>query len=147
MDARFDGPLSDQLRFDQLVCSQGSERVTLLDPMREFQIELHGTALRQFPALELKLGLFRDGLHIASCHDTQCETAMRAGSFTSTFHIAGDVFRPGQYTIGLGASASTGSWTWGSEVAALDFVDNTAGRSAERSGGVIAIPYQAQRSQ
>jgi homopolymeric O-antigen transport system ATP-binding protein len=146
-DARFEGPLAGQLRFDQLVCLQGGQPAAMLDPLQEFRIELRGTALRQFPAMEVKLGLFRDGLHIASCHDTPQPAPLREGAFLSTFRVPAGVFRPGRYTIGAGAVAALGSWTWGSDVAALDFSGNVGGLSADRIAGLVSIPYEAQRIQ
>jgi ABC-type polysaccharide/polyol phosphate transport system ATPase subunit len=44
-DARFDGSLSDSIRFDQLICRQNNDVVGVIDPMREFQLEVHGAAL------------------------------------------------------------------------------------------------------
>jgi hypothetical protein len=146
-DARFNGPLSDQIRFHQLICKQSGATVTMLEPLRDFEIELHGSALRSFAVLELKIGLFRDGVHIASCHDTPQEAALREGAFISRFHIPADVFRPGRYTIGVGAFASVGQWTWGADVGALDFTANMGGRTADRSLGIVGIPYVAQRLQ
>jgi lipopolysaccharide transport system ATP-binding protein len=146
-DAYFHGPLSDDLRFDQLVCRQGGAIVDVLDPTREFQVELRGFASKPFPALELKIGVFRDGLFLASCHDTPHESGMREGAFVSRFDILGDVFRPGRYSIGVGAAAAIGSWVWGSDVAVLDFSENRAGRSAERNAGIIAIPHSGSRVQ
>jgi lipopolysaccharide transport system ATP-binding protein len=146
-DAFFVGPLAEQIQFHQLICRQSGETVTVLDPLREFEIELHGSSGRSFPTLELKVSLFREGVHVASCHDTPQETALREGTFVSRFAMPADVFRSGRYTIGIGASASIGSWTWGSDVGALDFSENLGGRSADRSGGVVAIPYMAQRVQ
>lgn len=146
-DVSFHGPLSEQLRFDQLVFRQGGIVLPVVDPLRGFQIELSGFALRRFPSLELKIGIFRDGFHIASCLDTSQETEMREGPFISRFDIPADVLRPGRYSIGVGAVASMGSWTWASDVAMLDFSENMGGRSRDRSEGVVAIPYTAQRIQ
>lgn len=146
-DARFNGPLSDQILFDQLICRQSGSTVNVLEPLRDFELELHGHALRSFPAMELKIGLFREGIHIASCHDTPHEAALREGAFISRFHIPADVFRPGRYTIGVGAFASIGQWTWGADVGALDFSENMGGRSADRARGIVGIPYVAQRLQ
>jgi hypothetical protein len=146
-DVRFNGPLAGQIRIDRFICSQGGEPVTVLDPLRDFEIELRGFAQRSFPALELKLGIFRDGVHIASCHDTPDEAALRAGPFISKFRIGADILRSGRYTIGVGVSASTGSWMWGSDVAALDLSENSGGRSADRTAGVVAIPFVAERIQ
>lgn len=146
-DTRFDGPLAGQLRFEQLVCRQGTVPAAVLDPMQALQIEVHGIAQRDFAALGLKISLFRDGLHVASCHDTRQDTALREGAFVSTFHIPADVFRPGRYVVGIGADAGAASWLWGADVAVLDFSANTGGRPPERSDGLIAIPYEASRKQ
>ena len=146
-DAHFHGPLSDEITFDRLVCKQGGAVVDVLDPLRAFQIELHGTAHQSFPLLELKISVFRDGLFLASCHDTAQEASMREGAFVSRIDIPGDVLRPGRYSIGVGASANIGSWVWGADVAVLDFSENTAGRSAERNAGIFAIPHSGSRSQ
>ena len=145
--AHFQGTIGERLRFEQLVCSQRGEIVEVIDPLSEFEIELRGTALQFFPVLEIKIGFFRDGMHIGSVHDTPRETEMREGSFTSRIVIPGDVFRPGRYSVGIGASASIGSWTWGSDVAALDFSDDRGGRSADRTEGVLAVPHRGERIQ
>ena len=58
-----------------------------------------------------------------------------------------DVFRSGRYTIGVGALASVGSWGWAQDLAVLDFADNPGGRTADRTEGLIAIPYEARRLQ
>ena len=65
----FHGPLADQVRLDQITCKQSGNIVSVLNPLRKFEIEVGGFALRPFPGLELKLYIYRDGLHIASCHD------------------------------------------------------------------------------
>lgn len=144
--ASFSGPLADQLRITELTCIQNDEAVSVIDPLSPFSIELKGVSLRDFPAIELKIGLFRDGIFVASCHDTPREAPLQEGEFTSRFQIPGDVFRPGRYTIGVGISSGQ-SWTWGAEVAALDFSENVSGRSAERMRGIVSIPYTAQRIQ
>jgi hypothetical protein len=141
----FQGPLADQIRFDQIICKQGGTIVGVLDPLRKFELELRGFALRPFSALELKISVFRDGLHIASCHDTLDHAPLRAGHFISRFDIPEDVFRPGLYTLAIGLLESTGRWAWCSDVAALDFSE--CGRSADRISGVVGIPYTAQRIQ
>ena len=143
----FHGPLAGQLRFDQLVFKQDGEVVQVVDPLRAFRIELHGFAQQDFPTLELNVSFYRDGFHIASCHDAPQEAPMRAGPFVSVYDVAADVFRPGRYSIGIGAVAVVGAWVWGADVAMLDFSENRAGRSAERSGGVVAIPYASRRLQ
>jgi len=145
--ARFHGPLEGQIRFDNLVCRQAGVAVNVLDPSRDFEIELCGFALRPFTRMELKIGLFRDGLHITSCYDTPEEAPLHEGQFISRFHMPANVLRPGRYTLGIGALASGGSWTWGSDVAALDFSENAVRRSADRNAGVVAIPYTARRIQ
>ena len=124
-NASFHGPLADQIRFDQIICRQGGAVVSVLNPsLRSSRSSctalLSGHSLR----FELKISLFRDGLHIASCHDTLEEAPLRAGHFISRFNIPANIFRPGIYTLGVGATASTGSWAWGSDVAALDFSES-----------------------
>jgi lipopolysaccharide transport system ATP-binding protein len=146
-DARFDGSLSDSIRFDQLICRQNNDVVGVIDPMREFQLEVHGAALAPFSALELKIGVFRDGLHLASCYDTPGGTGLREGRFVSAFHFPPDVFKPGRYTLGMGASGATGDWLWGSDIAVLDFCDNRGNRPHDVRSGMVSIPYQADRQQ
>jgi hypothetical protein len=119
--------------------------VSVLDPQCEVEIELHGFATRPFPAFELKISIFRDGLHIASCHDTLNETPLRAGRFISRFTIPANIFKPGMYALGIGAAASIHSWVWGSDVAALDFSESLGGKAADRNSGLVGIPYTAQR--
>ena len=143
----FTGPLSSEIRFTHLVCRQEGREAPVLNPLQALEMEVHGIAEREFPACEIKVGIFRDGFHIASCYDSQAPSALRAGSFVSRFAIPGDVMRPGRYTIGIGAAAALGTWTWGSDVASIEFSDNTGGRSADRIAGAVSIPYEAERVQ
>lgn len=146
-DAHFHGLLSTQLRFDALICMQNGATVDVIDPLREVQIELHGFSFKSFSRLELRLAIFHDGCHIFSCLDTRTETGMREGPFISRFDFKGDVFRPGRYTVGIGASESIWSWTWGSDIAVLDFTENSGGTSPNRCEGIVSVPYTGQRIQ
>jgi len=144
-ETRFQGTLGGRLRIEELVCRQRGEIVTVIDPLMELELELRGTSLELFPVLDLKISFFRDGTFIASCHDTAREAAMQEGPFISRIVIPGDVFRPGRYSVGVGAVASIGLWMWGADVAALDFSDERGGRSAGRVEGLIAIPHRGER--
>jgi ABC-type polysaccharide/polyol phosphate transport system ATPase subunit len=143
----FRGPLGDQIRFDQIDCWQGETIAGVLNPLRKFQIEVHGFAQRSFSGLELVIYIFRDGLHVASCQDTPDQAPLGAGHFISRFDIAEDTFRPGMYALGIGLLESTGRWAWCPDVATLDFSENLGGRPAHRSSGVLGISYTAQRIQ
>jgi lipopolysaccharide transport system ATP-binding protein len=145
--SQFRGTMTEHIRFEQLIRRQRGEIVEVLDPIEEFEIELHGFATQRFPALELKVVLFRDGFPLASCHDTPHESPMEPGPFVSKIAFPANVFRPGRYSIGIGASGAMGSWLWGSDVAVLDFSDNRGGLSAERTEGAVAIQYRSERIQ
>ncbi len=143
-DAHFEGSLKAEVTFERLVCRQGGTVVTAIDPLAALELELVGIAARAYPSFELKIALFRDGIHVCSCHDSPVAQPLQRGQFVSTFQIPADVFRSGRYTLGVGATAST-EWVWGADVAVLDFSDNRGNRSQDRSSGVIAIPYTATR--
>jgi lipopolysaccharide transport system ATP-binding protein len=146
-DARFQGDLTDQIKVERIVFRQDGAVVNVLNPTDEFEIEVRGLAIRPFSKLELTVAIFRDGIHVASCHDTPREAPLRAGAFTSTFYIPGDIFRPSMYTLGIGVTDLARSWTWGADVAAMDILEKGDGRSADRSRGIIGIPYKARRIQ
>jgi ABC-type polysaccharide/polyol phosphate transport system ATPase subunit len=145
--ASFAGPLADQVRFDEIICKQGGAAVRVLNPLREFEIELRGFALRTFSGLDLVVYVFRDGLHITSCHDTVDQAPLGAGHFISRFNISEDTFRPGMYTLTIGLLDSGGRWAWCPDVAVLEFSENLDGRPDHRVSGVVNIPYTAQRIQ
>ncbi len=144
--SQFRGPLANQLKFHELVCMQAGTATSIVDPLQDFEVHLHGTALCALPSLELSIEIFRDGLHLASCHDTPEEAIMKEGRFTSKFRIPAQVMRPGRYSIGIGASGPSG-WVLGSEVSILEFSENWGGRSAVYNRGAVALPYQAERIQ
>jgi len=144
---QFRGPLAEQVGFDSLVFRQGGEIVDIVDPLLPATIEVHGHATQTFPTVDLKIAFFRDGVHVASCHDTPAEARMSEGEFTSRFEFAADVFRPGRYMIGMGAVAAVGTWVWGQDVVAFDVSENRGGRSADRSEGLIGVPYRSERVQ
>jgi ABC-type polysaccharide/polyol phosphate transport system ATPase subunit len=144
--ASFVGPLAEQIQFDQVICRQGGVVVDELNPQREVEIEVRYFAVRPFPTFDLHIALFRDGLHITSCYDTLDEPPLRSGHCISRFNIPADIFKPGIYTLGIGArTASAPLWVWSSEVAALDFPESLTEGPAHRNSGIVGIPYTAQR--
>ena len=142
--ASFVGHLAEQIQFDQVICKQGGVVVSELNPQRETEIEVHYFAVRPFPTFDLQLALFRDGLHITSCFDTLDEPPIGGGHFVSRFKVPAKIFKPGIYTLGIGARTSN-AWVWSSEVAALDFPESLAEGPAHRNSGLVGIPYTAQR--
>lgn len=144
-DFRVSGPLAHDLRFDRLVCTQGPEPTAILDPLSPFRVELHGYATKPLAGLEIKLAVFFEGLHVASCFDAPEESEARSGRFVSRFDIPANVFLPGRYSLGLGAAASVGDWMWGSDVAIIEFSDRLREVQRDRKRGVLAIPYESER--
>ena len=143
----FQGSLSDRMQWAELVYRQGGSIVTVVDPQQQVEIELRGSVARSFQALELSIAVYRDGFHLASCHDAPSGTAMREGSFASRFHIPAGTLKPGRYTIGIGAIAASGDWTWGPDVAVLDVTENWGDDSAARDKGAVNLKYSAERIQ
>jgi lipopolysaccharide transport system ATP-binding protein len=144
---RFQGPLSDRLRFEELVIRQEGSVVAIVDPLKSFEIELRGSALKAFSNLELDVVLFRDGVQLASCHDAAHGAPMREGAFRSRFHIPGNVLRPGRYTIGVGASAANDDWMLNTSAAILEASEKYADASLARDRGAVSIKYSAERIQ
>lgn len=145
--ARFEGPLSDQLRLEGVAYRQGGAIVTIVDPLQDIEIELRGAMLSAFQAMEMSIAIFRDGFHLGSCHDAPQGAPMREGGFLSRFRIPANVMKPGRFTVGIGALASTGDWAWGSDVAVLDVSENWGDASAARDTGAISLRYTAERIQ
>ena len=145
--ASFHGPLSDRIQLAEIVYRQGNTEVTIVDPLRDFEIELRGSVLKAFAALDLSIALFRDGFHLATCHDAPRGAAMREGSFRSRFRIPARVMKPGRYSIGVGALSGGGDWTWGGDVAVLDVSENWGDESSARDRGSVSLQYSAERIQ
>jgi len=143
----FDGPLAEQVAFNAVVFLQDGVEVRLVDPMQELFIEVHGVSSRKFPALDLNIAFYRDGFHLASCFDTSDASLLDDQSFVSRFRIPPDVLRPGRYSIGIGASAHSGYWVWGADVATLDVTENLGGHPKHRLTGAVAMPYSSERIQ
>ena len=141
----FQGALTGGIRFDRLIYKQAGSVVDVPDPQSDLDIELHGYAAQDFSRLNLKLSWFRGGSYLGSCHDAPLDAPMRRGQFVSKFRFPGKVFCPGRYTLGIGASASVGLWTWGADVAVLDFSENRGGLPVERSDGLMRIPCSGER--
>ncbi|MFN7986194.1 MAG: polysaccharide ABC transporter ATP-binding protein [Thermoanaerobaculia bacterium] len=146
VDARFSGPLAGTVGIERIRSVQGEEAASVLDPLSPFRIEIHGLARRPLAMLEIKLAVFHDGLHVASCFDAPRSSAVAVGRFVSTFEIPANVFLPGRYTLGVGAMASVGAWMWGTDVATLEFADRVRDAAHDRKRGVLAIPYSVRRT-
>ena len=143
----FKGLLSDRVRFEELIYRQGGSIVTIIDPQQQIEIELLGSVAKTFHALDVDIRIYRDGFHLADCHDAPLGTALREGSFVSRFRIPAGTLKPGRYTIGIGAIAGTNDWTWASDVAVLDVSENWGDESAARDKGAVSLKYSAERIQ
>lgn len=146
-DARFTGPLKDDIRVDRLTFHQEGRTVAIIDPLSPFRIELEGSANRSFGLLDLNLGVFHDGVYLTTCYDAPPEIGLDSGMFRSTFDFPANVFLPGRYTIAVGAAASMGEWAWAPDVAAMEFADKGVELGVDRRRGVIVVPYAAKRLQ
>jgi lipopolysaccharide transport system ATP-binding protein len=144
--AHFSGALEGRLMLHEVHFLQDGAPVAVLDPMREFCVELRGEARQGFAELDINIALYRDGFHITSLFDTPRATALREGPFTSRFNVPGGMLRAGRYTIGIGASTFS-EWLWGSDAATLEFSENLGGRPAHRVAGSVELPYSAERLQ
>ena len=142
--ASFNGPLAEQLQFDEVICRQGG--VVVSDSIRNGKSKSRyiTSPPESFPRFDLQVALYRDGLYIASCYDTLDEPPLRSGHFVSRFKVPANIFKPGIYTLGVGARTSN-DWVWGADVAALDFPESLTGGPDHRNRGVVGIPYTAQR--
>ncbi len=143
----FSGPLSGQIMFSKLIVIQGGIETNVIDPMREFEIEVHGTAFKSFRTLDLNIAFYRDGFHIATCHDAAQETGLKLGGFISRYKLPSDLFRAGRYTIGIGAVSLPEYWVWGGDLVTLNFSENFGGREPHRVSGTVSISYSAERFQ
>ena len=143
----FAGPLSADLELREFRCMQNGVSLAVLDPTREVEVEIEGVAHRSMERVDIDFKLYRDGAHVASCYDALPGQPMRQGPFISRFRIPGTVLRPGRYTVGVGAVAAVGEWTWAADVADLDYSENWNGQPPERCRGVVALPYTAERIQ
>jgi lipopolysaccharide transport system ATP-binding protein len=146
-NVRFQGPLSDRIRFQELVFRQEGSAAAIVDPLKDIEIELRGAALKAFQHLELNISILRDGLQLASFHDAPHGTAMREGRFLSRFRIPGKVLRPGRYTIGVGAWTTNDDWTWNPDAAILDASENYGDVTLARDRGAVNLRYSSERIQ
>jgi len=143
----FQGPLADRFHLHEISYRQDGRPVSAIDPERELTIEVQSEALRSFHSFDLTIALYRDGVHLASCHDAPQGAPVSAGPLLSRIRIPPRVLRPGRYTVSVGAVGATGDWIWGSDLAALDVMENWGDRSSARDRGAVCLPYSAERTQ
>jgi lipopolysaccharide transport system ATP-binding protein len=146
-DTRFHGPLSDRMRFENIVFRQRGAVVTIVDPLENVEIVLRGLALVAFKTLDLNIGIFRDGFHLSYCHDAPRGAELREGRFISRFHIPAGFFKPGRYTLGIGAMDMSGDWTLNADATALEVSENWGDTSSARDRGAVGLKYSAEREQ
>jgi hypothetical protein len=144
--AEFSGELTPDLAFDEVVLYQDGAPVTIVDPMRDFVLEVRGNAAKPIAAVDLNVSIDREGFHLGSCFDSSERSRMQPGPFVSRFRFGPDVFRAGRYTVGIGASTPS-TWTWGPQVAVLDFSESHGGRPEHRVRGAVQLPYSGERLQ
>ena len=113
-----------QIKFDSTKSSVGKAGPLLVCSIRCANLRSNCTASPsgRFPGFELKISVFRDGLHIASCHDTLDQAPLRAGHFISRFNIPARYLQTGhvysrnwrywnRLVVGLGVQTSL-PWTF-----------------------------------
>lgn len=145
---RFQGALRGQVVFEEISPRQGGVEAEVVDPNLPLEIEVRGRALRDFDALEVNIGVFRDGFRLFSCHDGAPATPMRAGPFVSRFTLEAPLLRPGRYTVGLGAYRSDRSEIlWSPEVMALQVSEKWSRQTDEREVGALTVAVRGERRQ
>jgi lipopolysaccharide transport system ATP-binding protein len=145
---QFHGALSDRIRFRSLRFLQEGREVERVDPEAELTIEVEGVAEERFEALDLNIGVSRDGVRLFSCHDAAAATPMDPGPFRSSFRLAAATLRPGRYAVGLGAYRPGMVETlWSPEVAILEVTERWGERVEEREVGAVGVEYRGERRQ
>ena len=144
--ARFVGPLAGEVRFETFELHQTGRTVGVVDPGVPVEIEVVGESAEEYRAIDIAIGIFRDGHRLFSCHDGPTGRPLAAGRFRSRFRLESGTLRPGRYTIGFGATRpGTGEWTWSPEAGAIEVLERWVDGLDARDTGPISVPYRGER--
>jgi lipopolysaccharide transport system ATP-binding protein len=120
-EGRLSGPLRDVVRFHELRClDEAGVQASVFSPTQTIRVRVRGESARALSRMDITLGVFCNGVRLASLHDAAAGTDLPAGSFCSEYLIRPGVLRPGSYQLAVGGRRGNGEWVWGEDIASLE---------------------------
>lgn len=107
-------------------------------PSENIVIKVRGRCGKGLSDVKIALTLSIQGVRICTFWDTPEFTPLAAGKFDSVFAIPQYIFRPGEYTIGIGGDRQrSGGWFYGDNLCLLQVVEQWDGNCRKDDRGII----------
>ena len=118
----------------------------VLDPLAAISFEFGGYSRVTLSDFDLFLVLYRDGVRVATFHDSEPGMPLYEGVFNSKVIVPEEVLRPGVYTLRIGGERrGKGDWFVSDDVGRFVVMENWAEGYADRSIGLVNIKTRGER--
>lgn len=119
----FSGTLVNQITFSKIVINgQAYSNILAID--QQINITVQGNASKAIKRAIFIVSIYYNGARLFTLRESANGRPVDAGDFTASFKISGDVLRPGNYTMALGAwGDGDDDWIWGTDLYMLTIAE------------------------
>jgi lipopolysaccharide transport system ATP-binding protein len=148
-DQDFVGPLAQVIHFRQLLVN-GSEVGEDLSPAQEIAFTVRGYSSRHVPRFRLSMAIYRDGVRLATLHDTPAPSELAEGAFQFDIVVPAYYLRSGGYSIALGGHdggvlAGGHEWLFSHPLASITIREEWSEANDIGAPGLVNLPHKGGR--
>ncbi len=145
----FSGPLSSNIKINLLeVNNEQIDSHIIISPASPVTIRVTGLAKKEIKQCSCVYIIKKDGMQIATLHDTIAPALLSEGKFESEVSIPPYLLRPGEYFITYGCySDNLREWTSSENVGIFTILEEWDRNYQEKNHGIINLPFSGKRIQ
>lgn len=146
---QFTGHLLDEIAIKTMTVNGiGLGMSMVFNPLETITFQFNGTSRLTLSDFDLFVVIYKNGLRIATCHDSEPGTTLNEGTFTSVITLPAKSLRPGIYTIQIGGERrGRGDWFVSNDIGRFKLMDKWTDDYTSRSVGVVNITTKSERKQ
>lgn len=118
----FSGTLKDQMVFNKIVIN-GQTYSNILAMDQAIHVTVHGSVSKAIKKATFIISFFHNGARLFTLRENADGKNLEIGDFTASFNISGNVLRPGNYTLAIGAWGDHDDWIWGTDLYMLTIAE------------------------
>jgi lipopolysaccharide transport system ATP-binding protein len=138
----FSGNIKHKLSFQKVLINGLAGDQVIITTTDAIRIKLTGVANSNFERAIFIVGIYHNGIRLATLRETSRGRSVVAGEFEAWFNIAPQVLRPGDYTLGFGAWGDTDDeWIWGTELGLFNISPTWTDTIRDTDEGIINAEF------
>ena len=145
----FSGKLTTKIQFTELYINNINpfENHIIISPTFELQVEIISKIKAELLPFKITLSIFTDGVRLLSLHDCRYATSTNIGRICSKYVLPKGIFRPGIYSIAIGAQEEgfQPNWIWAKDVCFFEILEEWTDEIDPINFGLINIFANTKR--